>query len=417
MDSGWGRRVRKLLLLLLLALLVRPAAAQVGAWSQSAAWTSAPTTSYIGPGDVQSNWTWWYGVQAFSAAQALAGALSVNIQRVTDSHTCDVKVSSSGGLGLTANCSIGGDNGQTPIVFAGTDAICNGSISGTTLSIASCSSGTLHLNDQITGTGITNPQWITAIGTCASPPGTCTVNNSMSVGSTTITAAAGLAALKFYDQSGANSCEVSATPPAVPCNTAINNGTHTWVLLANCIGSNYCLGNPPGNTIGFATTSYTAGLALTSTMSEPLTVSFVAERTVFTSPSWGGIVQSTTGASDPWLGFNNNANNAVIFAAIQATAPANDAQLHAIQELMNSGANLTIFNVDGTETTTNAGSGSLSGGLDIGVLPASGSGNSGLPGYLGEVGGLALGLTSAQRKTVCENEQSRWVKTNFPANC
>jgi hypothetical protein len=69
-----------------------------------------------------------------------------------------------------------------PCTPCGTDAICTGTISETTLSVTSCSFGTLHVNDTIAGTGIIQPAYITVIGSCASPPGTCTLNASQTVG-------------------------------------------------------------------------------------------------------------------------------------------------------------------------------------------------------------------------------------------
>lgn len=61
----------------------------------------------------------FWGVRAYTSAEALAGtAKLVNVIRASDSHTCDVLVSSStGGLGLTANCGTGGDDGQTLASF------------------------------------------------------------------------------------------------------------------------------------------------------------------------------------------------------------------------------------------------------------------------------------------------------------
>jgi hypothetical protein len=69
------------------------------------------TVTYTGPGDIVS-FTAWYGLRAYSQAIVTAGTQAlVNLQRTSDSHTCDIIVSASGGLGNTANCSTGGDNG------------------------------------------------------------------------------------------------------------------------------------------------------------------------------------------------------------------------------------------------------------------------------------------------------------------
>jgi hypothetical protein len=74
-------------------------------------------------------------------------------------------------------------------------ATCSGSIAGTTLTIASCSSGVLAVSDSLSGTGITPNTMITASGivggagtyTGVGGKGTYQVNNPQTVASTTIT--------------------------------------------------------------------------------------------------------------------------------------------------------------------------------------------------------------------------------------
>src|SRR5271165_7102201 len=67
---------------------------------------------------------------------------------------------------------------------------CTGSIASTTLTVASCSSGTLPVLDTLSGTGggIAAGTKITANGTGTGGAGTYTVNISQNVSSTTITA-------------------------------------------------------------------------------------------------------------------------------------------------------------------------------------------------------------------------------------
>jgi hypothetical protein len=70
----------------------------------------------------------------------------------------------------------------TPLAFKPvTGAICTGKISGTTLNVSSCASGKLQVQDVISGTGISQPAYIVDIGTCASPPGSCTLNAAQTV--------------------------------------------------------------------------------------------------------------------------------------------------------------------------------------------------------------------------------------------
>lgn len=75
----------------------------------------ALTITGTGPflGDIQtSGQVAYWGLRAYTAAIAAAGTQPlVNLRRSADSHTCDILVSSSGGMGNTANCSTGGDNG------------------------------------------------------------------------------------------------------------------------------------------------------------------------------------------------------------------------------------------------------------------------------------------------------------------
>lgn len=75
-------------------------------------------TGYTGPGDITSNWVQWAGVRAFSCAIAAAATQPLfNAVRGSDTHTCDFIVASGGGVGNSANCSTGGDNGQSLTSF------------------------------------------------------------------------------------------------------------------------------------------------------------------------------------------------------------------------------------------------------------------------------------------------------------
>lgn len=62
-----------------------------------------------------------------------------------------------------------------------------GSIAGTTLTVSAVGSGTLNVGDEIFGTGVTDNTVITALGTGVGGTGTYTVNQSQTVGSTTLT--------------------------------------------------------------------------------------------------------------------------------------------------------------------------------------------------------------------------------------
>jgi hypothetical protein len=78
-----------------------------------------PKSAYVGPGDI-ATFSAWSGLRAFTAAIAAAGTQTVvNLRRDSDNATADVLVAANGGLGLTANGSIGGINGLTVSAFKG----------------------------------------------------------------------------------------------------------------------------------------------------------------------------------------------------------------------------------------------------------------------------------------------------------
>lgn len=89
------------------------------------------------------------------------------------------------GTGVPSNTFIVSGSGpytlNNTIAFSGT-----GSIAGTTLTIATAASGQLYVGSVITGTGVTAGTYITALGTGAGTFGTYTVNNSQTVASTVL---------------------------------------------------------------------------------------------------------------------------------------------------------------------------------------------------------------------------------------
>lgn len=73
--------------------------------------------AYVGPGDIVTGVTVAYLLRAYTAAIAAAGTQKlVNLQRSSDSQICDILVATSGGMGLTANCS-GAAGGVSAAVF------------------------------------------------------------------------------------------------------------------------------------------------------------------------------------------------------------------------------------------------------------------------------------------------------------
>lgn len=66
-------------------------------------------------------------------------------------------------------------------------AIFTGSISGTTMTVSAVTSGTIKVGSDVTGTGVTVPTYITALGTGTGGTGTYTVGTSQTVASTILT--------------------------------------------------------------------------------------------------------------------------------------------------------------------------------------------------------------------------------------
>lgn len=68
--------------------------------------------AFSGPGDVVGGAQAFYGLRGYTAAKATANIKAVGLIRASDSHTCDVLLNgTTGGLGVTGNCSTGGENG------------------------------------------------------------------------------------------------------------------------------------------------------------------------------------------------------------------------------------------------------------------------------------------------------------------
>jgi hypothetical protein len=131
MDGILMRKLitRRALLAVALAglILLRPALAQFG---HPIGQTSYPATSgggYAGPADVVSVGSTGecYSFRACDAAVAAPGTnKSFNLENVS-SVTCDILITTSGGVGLTANCSSGGSNGETVNTFCASSGSCS----------------------------------------------------------------------------------------------------------------------------------------------------------------------------------------------------------------------------------------------------------------------------------------------------
>jgi Alpha-L-arabinofuranosidase B, catalytic len=179
----------------------------------------------------------------------------------------------------------------------------------------------------------------------------------------------------IYDQIGTHSL-IQATTTAQP------------QLTFNCLGSLPCL---------TASSQLLSGAFIT--MAQPLTISFVAERT-------GTVAMSAVLGGDNTVqaGFNSVANQAFLFAGTTVTASATDSALHAIQAVAN-GATSTI-NVDGTLSgALSAGASSIATPLQLG---ASGVGTNLFNGLFAEGIVFGLGVSPANQTSLCHNQRLYW---------
>ena len=83
--------------------------------------------------------------------------LAVNVRRASDNVACDFNVSTAGGFGVTtATCNSSTQGGVSFGTFVGSDGTASCTLAGTT---GACTGacGTVHVNDTVTGTGLTQP--------------------------------------------------------------------------------------------------------------------------------------------------------------------------------------------------------------------------------------------------------------------
>lgn len=92
--------------------------AQVGLPFPGPGTAHTTTTSYQGPGDIVPSALFWVGLRAYNLTNADGTHKSVALKRESDSHTCDLLISTAGNtLGTTTNCSTGGENGTAPATW------------------------------------------------------------------------------------------------------------------------------------------------------------------------------------------------------------------------------------------------------------------------------------------------------------
>lgn len=348
--------------------------------------------SYTGPCDIVASPTAFYGLRACGASQLGGTTKAVRLRRASDSTACDFDINTSGNLdGTDSGCSLGG--GLSLATFATQDATATCTISTTTATCTGASS-TPHVGSTVTGTGVTNPCYVTAVGTFTGGAGTATVNGNgaaspcgtISVGET-MTFTYGLYGTEWYDQSSNGYNVVQATAGNQP------------QLLPTCISTLPCFSFVSANSQYFTGT-------LTSIGGQPYTASMVIERvgntaafnTVF---GYNNLVQ--------W-GFSSTANKVLLYAGSVLSETAADLAPHAYQGVINTTSSAT--NVDGTETTgLSAGSAVISTSANFwGVGSKSGSSSPGnyVQGFVGEAGLWPVAATPTNRGSLHTNQSAYW---------
>lgn len=325
--------------------------------------TPAAPAGYTGPGDVVASATAFYSCsRGYSAAYSTGSNKGCNLRRASDNTTQDINILSNGNFD-TASAN----------TFAGIDATCQGSTSGlsTTIAFTSCSA-TPKAADTVTGSGISQPEYLTACGSFVGGAGSCTLTTAQNIGvAETVTMQVALFATEVYDQSGNAKHVTQATagnqPQWIPSLFTSLPG-----LIFN--GSQWLTGS-------------------INSVSQPFTFSSVRERTgsfssITTAIGWG---QANSG-------WNNAANQVGGWCGSQQGATASDNVFHALQEVCNGASG--VYSVDNTETTLNFG-GNAS---DTTVALGENAGSQFVIGAILEGGLWPAGFSGAQRTNMCHNQ-------------
>lgn len=157
--------------------------------------------AYVGPGDIVSGATAWYGLRGYSAAFAATGTgKAVNVRRASDNATMDIVILANGNLDIT-----------TANTFATVDATASASATAsTTLNLTGVSS-TPHVGSTITGAGVTQPCYVISVGSFTAGAGTVVVNQAQTLAAVSISIQYGLFVTEAYDQSGNGNHATQAT--------------------------------------------------------------------------------------------------------------------------------------------------------------------------------------------------------------
>lgn len=340
-------------------------------------------SSFVGPGDVVSGATAWYGLRGYSAAYAATGTgKSVNIRRASNNDTQDIFILTTGAFDIASYNT-----------FVGTDTTGSCTIASTTLTCTGLGS-TLHINDPISGAGIGQPCYLTAVGAFSLGAQTATINAASICGAVgvavTVTAQVAGFVTKAYDQSGNSNDILNATAAQQP------------QLLPNAIN-----GLPGINFISAAFQALTTAAASVSVSGTANTFAAVAARRAnFTTRQ---ILMGWDGSTALGIGWPASADLGMIFSQSGASTVSQamtDSVVHSLIGVQ-TGAATAIAVVDGTASSP----GTISGGavstkvswgcqVTYGVFSTALSGESGL--WSGTT------FTPTQYGNVRANQSSYW---------
>lgn len=336
-------------------------------------------TTYQGPLDIVSGATALYSLRAGSAAIAAAGTQKlVNIRRASDNVACDFLVASSGGFGVTtATCNSSTQGGVSYGTFVGSDGTASCTLAGTT-GACTGASGTVHVNDVVTGTGLTQPCIVSSASNTAPTieiAGTTTSCGTISVAETFTFQVAGFAT-DMYDQSGNTNDVTQVTAGKQP------------QFLPNCGTALPCLVFNGGQVLAGSIGSTSQPFTLSDVMSR------VSGFTLYQIVTEG----SNTSESE----FSNAANTRSLYSGSRFTATASDSTFHSVQSIIAGASPSSILVVDNTATTGSSGGSNL--GTSITIGEQSGGGFP-LTAYMYSDAIWAIAMNSTQYGGICHNER------------
>jgi hypothetical protein len=276
-------------------------------------------SSYVGPGNQVAFTEWWSCSRAYNTADATAMNNTCTLRRASDNTTSTFKVLSNGNFDVaSAN------------TFAGADATASCTISTTTATCTGASS-TPHVGSTITGTGLTQPCYATAIGTFTSGAGTVTLAG---IGSTpcgtvsvaeTLTFQYALFVTSAAEKSGNGNAATQATTTAQP----------QW--QPSVINGKPCLHYNGSQFLNATAITFGA---------QPISASWVSNRTPTSSGVMSVLSVLSAGAVD-WGHFATN--DAWEYAGTSVQETASDGSFHTISGVINGAS--SAMQVDGTLTT------------------------------------------------------------------